>query len=712
MKDKKTYIMLVVSILFTVIGVSLAYFSLNIIGNDTAKYNTITTGDLALTYTDTSELSFDNALPGDSITKTITVKNTGTEEVSYNLTWQELTNTITNNELVIEGTCKSLNSSNTGDGECSAISKKVVKEGNVTSNIPIKPGYTHEYTITITFIDTGRSQNYNKNKTFKGKLGLTESSAKTIYCTYDGELTQGAEYVNGQYTYRYMQENSLSENEDGDLTVDTWTNIDSDGWGVRLTSNVTSDIVNVSGNICTFINNKPVVSTAYMFANRKIENLDISSFNTSKIINMKGMFKNNRIVTLDLSSFNTSKVTNMGWMFSQSRASTLDLSNFDTSNVTDMSAMFDQTKATTISGLNNFNTSNVTNMQGMFLGSYATTLDLNNFDTSKVTLMYFMFFGSKAEQIDISAFDTTNVKSMHWMFGGNDLKTIYVGGKFKIDNLNDEAVFSNCTNLVGGAGTAYDSNHTDKTYAHIDGGTSNPGYFTDVKDKPNSFSTDSWNVIIKAVRNNNISNYKVGDTKTINMGTYGTHTIRIANTSTPSECSTSGFSQSACGFVLEFEDSIILDKIDSSAKSIGGWPASELYSKVNNDIYNSLSSELKSVIIDTPVVSSYGSDDSSNFISTDKLYLLATKEVFMDFDSTADTSMSLTRTLDYYVKNGVTTSNYSAAIKKNGSSAITWSLRSAMNTTYMFYYAVLSSGSLGRCAIAADFGVAPAFRIG
>ena len=27
-------------------------------------------------------------------------------------------------------------------------------------------------------------------------------------------------------------------------------------------------------------------------------------------------------------------------------------------------------------------------------------------------------------------------------------------------------------------GTAYDENHTDKAYARIDGGTSNPGYFT------------------------------------------------------------------------------------------------------------------------------------------------------------------------------------------------------------------------------------------
>lgn len=65
------YIMLVISILFTVIGVSLAYFSLSIIGNDTAKYNTITTGDLALTYMDSDELSLNGAFPGDSIEKII-----------------------------------------------------------------------------------------------------------------------------------------------------------------------------------------------------------------------------------------------------------------------------------------------------------------------------------------------------------------------------------------------------------------------------------------------------------------------------------------------------------------------------------------------------------------------------------------------------------------------------------------------------------------
>ena len=40
-------------------------------------------------------------------------------------------------------------------------------------------------------------------------------------------------------------------------------------------------------------------------------------------------------------------------------------------------------------------------------------------------------------------------------------------------------MFHNTTSLVGGMGTVYnESNPTDKTYAHIDDGPSNPGYFT------------------------------------------------------------------------------------------------------------------------------------------------------------------------------------------------------------------------------------------
>ena len=406
MKIKKSYLILIISVLILLIGVSFAYFSLEITGNDTAKYNTITTGDLKLTFTDTNVLTLTDALPGDSATKTISVKNTGTIDTSYNIVWQELTNTITNDELVIEATCKRLNSSNTEEGTCESISQKAVSSNKLKLNIPIEPGITHEYTLKLTFIDTGSTQNYNKNKSFNGKIGLEEYKAP-------------------------------------------------------------------------------------------------------------------------------------------------------------------------------------------------------------------------------------------------------------------------------------------------------------------DFATDSWSTIIANVKAGYGSEYAVGSTKKIDMGTYGTHTLRIANTSTPSECYTTGFSQSACGFVLEFADIITTHNMNDTATNVGGWPATSMRTFVNNDIYNALPSEIKNAIIDTTVVSGHGANDTANFTSTDKLYLLAPKEIYTDFNESYDTAKDLTRTLDYYTAQGVTTSNKSGAKKKNGTNADFWWLRVARSYNTDRFYIVASDGAYVTTTANFPSGdVAPAFRIG
>ena len=246
------------------------------------------------------------------------------------------------------------------------------------------------------------------------------------------------------------------------------------------------------------------------------------------------------------------------------------------------------------------------------------------------------------------------------------------------------------------------------------------------KVNPVSFATDSWETIITAVKENNISKYKVGDTKTIDMGTYGTHTLRIANTSTPSECSTAGFSQTACGFVLEFADIITTHNMNPKGEykgtqydygwNVDGWPASSMYTFVNNDIYNALPSEIKNAIIDTTVVSGHGSTSGeTNFTSTDKLYLLSTAEVWAQGSSNTieyDTARDVTRQLDYYKNLGTSTSNYSGAIKKNGTSNSYWWLRAARSSnTYDFLYVSISGDWTNSYAGNTD-GVAPAFRLG
>ncbi len=107
-----------------------------------------------------------------------------------------------------------------------------------------------------------------------------------------------------------------------------------------------------------------------------------------------------------------------------------------------------------------------------------------SFADARPTSTFCWFYNMESlETIEgIEYLNTSEVTEMVYMFiSCNNLQTIYVG-----DGWNTAAVtisdymFSNCTNLVGAQGTTYnESNPKDKTYAHIDGGPSNPGYFTD-----------------------------------------------------------------------------------------------------------------------------------------------------------------------------------------------------------------------------------------
>ena len=564
--------------------------------------------------------------------------------------------------------------------------------------------------------------NFNTSKVTNMSAMFYKSQATTLdLSSFD---TSNVTLMDFMFAYSQATTLDVSKLNTSIVTNMSYMFIDSQATTLDLSNFDTSNVTNMGwmfkGNKSTTIDvssfdTRNVTNMSGMFSNSQATTLDVSNFNTSNVTNMSDMFHYSQATMLDVSNFNTSNVTNMSYMFWNSKSTMLDVSNFNTSNVTNMSYMFYYSQATTLD-VSSFDTSNVTNMSGMFSNSQATTLDVSNFDTSKVTNMSGMFYNSKATTLDVSNFDTSKVTNMMNMFqGSSNLKTIYGSSKFVTTAVtNSTDMFKGATSLVGGAGTKYNSSYVDKTYARIDGGTSNPGYFTSIPE-PNSFSSDSWMTIAKAVKSGNISKYNVGNTKTVNLGTYGTHILRIANMSTPSECSTTGFSQTACGFVLEFADIITTHKMNDTQTNVGGWPATSMRTFVNNDIYNSLPSELKNAIIDTTVVSSHGSGDTSNFTSTDKLYLLTPKEIYTDFSDSYDTAKDLTRILDYYKNVGVTNNNYSGAIKKKGTDNYFWWLRAAYYTRdYSTFYNIHHVGAWNSSILASNSngGVSPAFRLG
>ena len=137
---------------------------------------------------------------------------------------------------------------------------------------------------------------------------------------------------------------------------------------------------------------------------------------------------------------------------------------------------------TSVEGMENLNTADVTNMRNMFGGCYSlATIDLSSFNTSKVTDMQGMFTSCRSlTSIDVSTFDISNVTEMRTMFiDCPALKTIYCSNDWSTSTAQSGYMFSGCTSLIGGKGTAFDKNVMDNTYARPDGGTSAPGYFTE-----------------------------------------------------------------------------------------------------------------------------------------------------------------------------------------------------------------------------------------
>ena len=121
-----------------------------------------------------------------------------------------------------------------------------------------------------------------------------------------------------------------------------------------------------------------------------------------------------------------------------------------------------------------------------------------------------------------------------------------------------------------------------------------------------TFATDTWEEIANNVKSGNASKYRVGSEKEVEIGGKS-YTVRVANNTTPAECSGTDFSQTACGFVVEFADIVENRPMNSTATNVGGWEASEMRTYANGDFFNKLPSDLQKVIINTKVISGHGS---------------------------------------------------------------------------------------------------------
>ena len=174
--DKKKYFILlgliVLMIIATISVTTYAYFS---IANQVGNENVITSGSMRLKLTDGPQITAENMIPGDTVTKTFTVENTGDIDAKYDIYLSELVNTFADQtDLVYQIVSNDGGYNTTLDQQVPAVSSKIINQYDIS------PGEVHSYTLIIKFLSKNENQNDNQGKEFKAKVSINEVNSATI----------------------------------------------------------------------------------------------------------------------------------------------------------------------------------------------------------------------------------------------------------------------------------------------------------------------------------------------------------------------------------------------------------------------------------------------------------------------------------------------------------------------------------------------------
>ena len=340
---------------------------------------------------------------------------------------------------------------------------------------------------------------------------------KTVTIMYKDEVLSVAPYPKSLATYRYGQTVSVSELPTSKGTVFL-------GWSLKQTPGASETLYNVNTDTYSYVLDSINTVTFYaQWAYSKINDTYYPSF--ERTMQTIENIPDNSEITITLYSLATAEQIGRGSLtgtiiralsdtqernvtvnFNIAKNSGIELvagansetfigcANFVSIDISGLKSVevlanffADCRSLTSFEFLDNFDMSkmNEQTLEGVFRNCLSlTSIDLSKFDTSNIGDMQYLFYGcSSLETIDLSNCDTAKVNNMLSMFEGcTNLTTIYASHRFVITSVGsdkDTNMFANCDNLEGGSGSKFSVlKKTDKTYAKLDGGEGDEGYFT------------------------------------------------------------------------------------------------------------------------------------------------------------------------------------------------------------------------------------------
>lgn len=227
-KYKFVVLGIVLSLVITIVGFSYAYYNANVtIVSETQTI--IRSKKLALTFNDTKEVNSTDMMPGKSVVKTFNVVSTAEDTVTYNIKFNDITNTY--NEDVVFTLIK--------DGK-EVVTQTPLPDTSekeyIYTTIDIEPGVTHDYVLKITYLSTDKEQVLSKDDIFRGtvEIDVDEVDNELLYVPYttneisSTDVTEEDTIINEftvrntsakqTQTYNVLLEDIVNEYEDGELT--------------------------------------------------------------------------------------------------------------------------------------------------------------------------------------------------------------------------------------------------------------------------------------------------------------------------------------------------------------------------------------------------------------------------------------------------------------------------------------------------------------
>ena len=175
MTKKKQIIISLCSVILLLAILSFSYFLISVSNQQNEKVIS-KTGTMSVVYTDCTESANDCAninkdlKPGESVTKTFRVENTGTVSSGFEIIFKSLTNTFVDNELVYEIY---------DEFDNIIVSEKPVPhgtlEGTTIFSDNVMKNNSKSYKMIVTFKELDKDQNANKNASYNIELGIKSS---------------------------------------------------------------------------------------------------------------------------------------------------------------------------------------------------------------------------------------------------------------------------------------------------------------------------------------------------------------------------------------------------------------------------------------------------------------------------------------------------------------------------------------------------------